>query len=505
MDNTNKRITKNTLYLTVRMILLMLISFYTSRVVLEKLGVEDYGIYNVVASFAVTFAFFTSALTNATQRFITIELGKDDVPNANKVFNQHLIVYGIISAFVILVAEVVGTYYINNGLNIPPGRIFAAHWAFHFSIASIIVGLLAIPYEALFVAHEEMSVYSYVSVWEGVFKLIIVYLLNISTFDNLILYSFLVFFVCLTCKAYYVLYSHRKYAECYLKWCYDKKIIKDTFKFVGWSFISAGQISLCDQGISIILNAFLGPIANAARGLTSQISGVVFKFINNLLIAFQPQIVKSYAKQESDYLSMLFMNSSRFCFFILWLLACPILFCVDGLMRVWLVEVPRWTCEMVQLNLIASLFYVLTKPIWTIVVASGDLKKYTLLTSIISFSSFPLSCIALFIGCDAPSVYMVSIVVDIISLIVQLKLLKQYLAYRTKDYITLVIQPILILLVVTTVPSLLIANINSGTAKDSLIYFIVIFLLVAISILLVGLTKKEKLLVLNKCISILRH
>lgn len=498
MDRENKRISKNTFYLTIRMILLMLISFYTSRVVLDKLGVEDFGIYNVVSSFAVTFAFFTSALTNATQRFLTIELGRNEKNVANRILNQHIIVYALISLLVIIAAEIIGIYYIDNKLNIDSERIFAAHWAYQFSLLNIVIGLLCIPYESLFVAHEEMKVYSYVSVWEGVFKLFIVYLLTISSVDKLILYSFLVFLVNTMCRFYYALYSHRKFEECFYKWYFNIKEVINVFKFIGWNILSAGQVAVCDQGISLILNAFCGPMANAARGITGQIVGIVFRFINNLLIAFQPQMVKCYATGESNKLNTLFLNSSRFSFFVLWLFACPLICCINAILNIWLVEVPRWTSQMIVLNMIAAVFYVLTKPIWIIVVASGKLKYYTLITSTIAFLTFPASCIALYLGFEAPVVYKIFLIANIVDLFAQLLIVRKYFKYNVKDYLTKVLRPIFLIFAFSFVPSYLLSKQSSGSFLDTIFVCFGIIVVTLISIFVLGISTSERQMALNK-------
>lgn len=481
---------------------MMVISLYTSRVVLDKLGVEDYGIYNVIASFAVTFAFFSSTLTNATQRFLTIELGRHE-NKASTVFNQHLIVYVFISLLVFVIAEIVGIWYIDNKLNIPFERVNAATWAFHFSILSIVIGIIAIVYESCFVAHEEMKVYAYVGIGEAAFKLLIVYLLSITPIDKLILYSFLVFLVSFLSKLYYIVYSHFKFEECKLRYCYDRKLIVDTFKFLGWSFVSAGQISVCDQGISLILNYFCGPLANAARGISSQVSGVVFKFVNSILISFQPQMVKSYATGDMQNLDSLFNNSSRFSFFLLWLIEIPILFCTSDLLDIWLVEVPKWTVLMVKLQLFSSLFYVLTKPIWIIIIASGNLKKYTLVTSFLSFLTFPFSMLLLWMDYEPTSVYLVFLLDNIILLLVQLLMVQKFYPINYYHYIKKVVWPICKVLILSSVIALLIMYVGHDNNLVSIIFRVLTVVCeTCLVIWYLGFFEKERKMILKKIVNI---
>ena len=425
MDSKTKRIAQNTFFMTLRMFFLMIVTFFMSRVVLDKLGVEDFGIYNLISSLAVSFTFFSSALTNATQRFVTIELAKNNIQSASKIFNQHLLVYTIISAVVILCSEFIGSWLIGNKLNVPDDRIIASHIVFQFAILTVIVSLLSIVFESLIISHEDMKIYSYVGVIEGVLKLCVAYAIIISPIDKLVFYAALMAIIFLISRAIYCVYCFRKYKECYLQYVWDKALIKKSSQFIGWNVLSSAQVAICDQGISILLNMFFGPIANAARGITSQVGGAVFKFVNSFLVAIQPQMVKSYAQNDIVYLKKLFYTTSRLSYIVLWLFACPIVIAAEDILNLWLVNVPMWTADMVRISMISSCVYVLSKPIWFIVIADGKLKKYTIITSVVSFMLFPLSYIVLQAGGNPLSVYFLNVALVIANIFFQLRIIEK--------------------------------------------------------------------------------
>lgn len=278
MDDKSKKVAKNTFYLYIRMVLLMFIAFYTSRVILDKLGAEDYGLYNVVGSIAVTFVFFSSTLTNATQRFTTIELGLGNLDGCRKVVNQHLIVYAIICLLVLLFAEIGGVWYIENLLNTSPERLFAAHVVFQLSLITVLFGLISVVFESLIISHEDMKIYSYVGVIEGIIKLGIAYIISIATYDKLIVYATLMFIASVGCKSFNAIYAFFHYKECRLQWIWDWRLIRKTFSFIGWNIVGTAQVAVTDQGVNLLLNSFFGTIVNAARGITNQVGGAFFNY-----------------------------------------------------------------------------------------------------------------------------------------------------------------------------------------------------------------------------------
>lgn len=429
-----KSIAKNTVFLTFRMLLLMGITFFTSRVVLDKLGVEGYGIYNVVSSLAVSFSFFISSLTNATQRFITIEIGKGDHAQAKKIFNQHLEVYFLIALGCFIIGEIVGVWFIQNKLNIPHEHITDAVWVFQFALLTIVTSLLTIPSESCVIAHEDMNVYSYVGVMEGIVKLCIAYLITVSPFNKLIFYAVLMFLATSMTQSYYILYARLHYIECRLQKVWDIRLLNTSFSFISWNILGTARAAIITQGMDFVLNIFLGPIANAARAVTNQVDGAIFRFSSNLMVAAQPQLVKSYALGENERLNRLFFKTTRFSFYVLWLLICPFLFCIEGVLHLWLKEVPQWTESFLLWSSLSSLVYVLTKPLWSLILAVGKLKKYVIFDTLTSVFSIPAAIVLLKLGYSPVYVYMAMLAVQALNTAALLWVVNGYIHFSLIQY-----------------------------------------------------------------------
>lgn len=466
MNNNSKRIAKNTLYLYLRMAVLMAVSLFTSRIVLDKLGVEDFGIYNVVGGVAVLFTFFSSSLTNASQRFLTIELGRQDLQKANTVFNQHLIFYTMIVGGVIILAETIGLWFVYNKLIIPPERLFAVVWIYQLTIASLCLTLLGIIFNSSIIAHENMNVFSFLGIFEGISRLAIVYMLSIADMDRLVLYGFLMFLVTLLLQGFYMIYCFRHYVECKLRFVWDKNLLKETNAIVGWNIAGTAVYAINDSGINILLNMFFGPAVNAARAVSFQISGSVGNFATNFFTSVRPQMMKSYAAGDYKYMMTLFYNSSKYSFFLLWILCLPIAFTCKEILRFWLVEVPQYTDAFTLWVLAYSLINSLNNPIWTIALATGKLKYYILIGSGIFLLIFPFSYIVLKLGCSPVSVFTVMVAIRLIYLLVVLRIIKAYIPLTSKDYITKVAFPIIKVVMV----SLVIASIMYHIMPTSILF-----------------------------------
>lgn len=442
MNPNSKRIAKNTLYLYIRMAVLMVVSLFTSRVVLDKLGIEDFGIYNVVGGVAVMFTFFSSSLTNASQRFLMIELGRQDLQKANRVFNQHLIFYAIIVAIVLLFAETIGLWFVYNKLVIPPERLWAAVCVYQFTVASFCLTLLGVVFNSLIIAHENMNVFSFLGIFEGAARLGIVYMLSITDGDRLILYGFLMFLVTLMLQSFYVLFCYRNYAECRFHLVWDKALLKETNAIVGWNIAGTAVYAVNDSGINILLNMFFGPAVNAARALSFQVSGAIGNFATNFFTSVRPQLVKSYASRDYSYMMTLFYNSSKYTFFLLWVLCLPVAFTCKELLGLWLVEVPQYADVFTLWVLGYSLVNSLNNPVWTIALATGKLKRYILVGSGVFLLIFPLSYAVLRCGCSPVSVFVVMFVVRWAYLFVVLRIIGTYIPLTLKEYVAKVVLPI---------------------------------------------------------------
>lgn len=493
-----KSIAKNTLFLTFRMLLLMGITFFTSRVVLDKLGVEGYGIYNVVSSLAVSFSFFISSLTNATQRFITIEIGKGNHKQAKRIFNQHLEIYFFIALGCFIIGEIVGVWFIQNKLNIPHDRITDAIWVFQFALLTIVVSLLTIPSESCVIAHEDMNVYSYVGVMEGIVKLFIAYLITVSPFNKLIFYAILMFLASSLSQSFYILYARLHYIECRIQRIWDVKLLKQSFSFISWNILGTARAAIITQGMDFVLNIFLGPIANAARAVTNQVDGAIFKFSSNLMIAAQPQLVKSYAQGESDRLNRLFFKTTRFSFYVLWLLICPFLLCIDSVLHLWLKVVPQWTEYFIFWGLLSSLVYVLTKPMWSLILAVGKLKNYVIFDTFTSVLIIPLAVVLLKLGYSPVSVYMASVGVQVLNTLTLLLVIKSYIRFSLIQYGKKVLLQIVFVSIVSLLLVFTLSYLVGTTDFYVFVYYPLGLIANATIIYLIGLYPDERQMIINK-------
>ena len=319
LNNNNKRIAKNTLMLYCRMILTMLVSLYTSRVVLNTLGVEDYGTYNVVGGAVMMFGFFNGAMASATQRFLTFDIGRKDHVQLRKTFNATQLIHIGIALLVFILAETIGLWFVNNKLNLPEGRMEAARWVYHFSLFSFIVTVIQVPYNALIIARERMNVFAYISILDVSLKLLIVFMLTWISFDKLKLYGILIFVVSFIVAAIYRMYTRTHFEETKFLIVKDKSLYKTLISYSVWSLFGAVSLAVKAQGVSIILNIFFGTVINAAQGVANQVSGTVASFVSNFQMASNPQIIKSYAADDKGYMANLVIRTSKFSFFLLFI------------------------------------------------------------------------------------------------------------------------------------------------------------------------------------------
>lgn len=474
------------------MLFLMAITLFTSRVVLDKLGIEDFGIYNIVGGLASMFIFFQSSLANATQRFINIELGKGNIIGANKVFCQHLILYLAVSIVIIILGETVGLWFVHNKLSIPTERLTAAVWVYQFTLISLCITLIGIVFNSEIIAHENMNIYSYVGIFEGCSRLAIAYAISITPFDRLIVYGFLMLSVSIIVQSTYFIYCRKRYKECRLYFIWDKSLLKRTSSIVGWNTAGTAVYAINDSGINILLNMFFGPVVNAARGISFQINSAVNNFTTNFFVSVRPQIVKSYAKGDNEYLLKLFYNSSKYSFFLLWTLCLPIMLSIDQILNLWLKEVPEYTNVFTIWILSYSLINVLNNPIWSIALAVGKLKNYIMIGSGIFLMVFPLSYIFLKCGASPISVYIVLFCVRICYLIVVLRIIKSYINYPYEEYFKYVISPILKVLALSFALSYSVHYIMPDTIILMFIFILISISATGITVWLFGMTNQER-------------
>lgn len=338
----NKRIAKNTLMLYVRMLFTMAVSLFTSRVILQTLGVEDYGIQNVVGGVVAMFSVLSGSMSSSISRFITFELGKGEPHRLKTVFSTGVNIQLGMSLLVIVVAEAVGVWFLNCKMNIPPERMVAANWVFQCSILTFVLNLLSVPYNASIIAHEKMSAFAYISVIEVTLRLIIVYMLTVSPFDRLITYSVLLMCVGALIRFIYGYYCKRHFEECTYHFVYDKAILKSMTIFAGWNFLGNGAYMLNTQGVNILMNMYFGVAVNAARGVATQVDAALKQFVNNFTTAVNPQITKSYAQGDLKSMHKLVCRSAKFSAFLMLFFAVPIILETDTILTLWLKNPPAY-------------------------------------------------------------------------------------------------------------------------------------------------------------------
>lgn len=505
-NSTNsKRIAKNTLLLYVRMLFLMLISLYTSRVILNALGVEDYGIYNVVGGVVTMFSMLSGSLSAAISRFITFELGKGDTEKLKKVFSSSVTIQMGIAFVVLILAETVGLWFLNTKMVIPEDRLVAANWCFQFSIVTFAVNLITIPYNASIIAHERMSAFAYISIIEGLGRLLIAWCIVINPIDRLIFFAAMVAILAWTISSIYASYCKRYFKECVYHFIYDHDLLKQMFGFAGWNFIGASSAILRDQGGNIILNLFFGPTVNAARAISVKVNTVVTSFVHNFMIAMNPQITKSYASGDRDYMFKLIFQGARLSYYILLLLCLPILLNTHYILVIWLKLVPEHTVVFVQLTLLFAMSECLSNTLVTAQLATGKIRNYQIIVGGMQMMNLPVAYIFLHFGAIPESIIIIAIIISQCCLALRLYMLRNMIGLN----VTLYLYKVYFNVLVISALSIAIPVIISLRLEETFINFIIIsFLSVFCTILteyLIGLTKSEKKILKEKCVQIVRN
>lgn len=439
----NKRIAKNTLFLYMRMFVMMLTALFTSRIVLDVLGAADYGLNNVIGGVVVLFSFLNSALLSATQRFLNFYLGRKDYKQTNVVFCMSLNTYILLSVLVIVLGETIGLWFVDTQLNIPPERMYAARWVYQFTLIQFVISLLRVPYNASIIAYERMNFYAYISLIEVIARLLVVYLLYLTTFDKLIFYSFLYTIVPFMIALIYVIYCNRHFDTTRYKTIWNKVAFKEMFSFSGWSLFGSLANLSAQQGLNILINIFYGVTVNAAAGIANQVSNNVYGFISNFQTAFQPQIVKTYAAKEVERFHKLIFQTSKFSYFMVIVLVLPILFTIDGILEIWLKQVPEYTAVFCRLILIFLSIEAITAPLWMSVQATGKIRNYQILMASLIFMNFPIAYIVLKMGLPVYTVWIVRIVVNLATMTARCIYMKKKMDFPLRPYIHNVIIPIL--------------------------------------------------------------
>lgn len=501
----SKRIAKNTLLLYIRLIFTMAVGLFTSRVILATLGVEDYGVYNVVAGFVLMFSFFTSSLGAAISRFLTYELGKGENVRLQRIFSTSVNVQLLLSIVILILAEAIGIWFVNNKLNIPADRLYAANWTFQCAIIAFILNLISVPYNAAIIAHERMSAFAYISILEVTLKLAIVYVLYISPIDKLITYSILFACVGLVIRLVYGGYCRKHFSECRYQAVIDKPMLKEITGFAGWNLLGSGAYLFNTQGVNIVMNLFFGVTVNAARGIATQVEGVVRQFVTNFTTALNPQITKSYATGNMEYMYTLVCRGAKYSYFLMLVLAVPFMFEADIILKLWLDNVPEYTSIFLRLTMIGALCDILGNSTANACWATGKVKKYYLWVGSIGSLVFFISYALFKMGFPAYTSYIVFIVIYAILIFIKLYIIKGLIDFP----VVMFYKETLLRILPVTVFTFVITSFVYLTLEESIGRMLLMTLLstftLGISIFLLGLEQSEKQIVTNKISHFRKH
>lgn len=491
-SHNTRRIAKNTLMLYVRMLVLMLVGLYTSRVVLSALGENDFGIYDVVGGVVAMFTIISGSLNSAVSRFITFELGKGDRSRLNRVYSTAVMIQLAIAVLVVALAEPVGIWFIRNEMTIDPARIPAAIWVLHFSLASFVINMLSVPQMASITAHEKMSAYAYIGLLDGFLRLGIAFLISRSASDRLVLYAALMAVAVLAVRAAYGIYCRRNFPECRFRLSRDLSLIREMFSFAGWNFIGVSAGVLRDQGGKILVNLFAGTAMNAARGVALQLGGAVQGFVTNFMTAVNPQITKSYASGDHGYMYYLMSKSSRMSYYLLFVLALPVLFNTEYILDLWLKDVPAHSGSFVRLFLVFALSESLSNPLITAQLATGNIRNYQLVVGGLQLLNIPVSYVLLKAGAVPEVTVMVAIAVSKICLFARLYMLRSMIGLPAGDFIRKVYLNVISVSAVALLLPLAIGNMLPDTFGGFIISVSVCLCSAGISVMYVGLSRSER-------------
>lgn len=495
-DNT--RIAKNTLLLYFRMILTMGITLFTSRVILQVLGVVDFGIYNLVGGIVAMFGFISGSLSTATQRFITFEIGKGEDGNVSTVFSTCLLLHAFIAIIVVLIADPVGLWFINNKLVIPPDRLYAAKWIFQFSILSTFVMIVSVPYNAEIIAHEKMKAFAAISIVEATLKLVIVYLLLLIDLDKLIVYGALIFLAQLSIQLLYVQYCHRSFPEVRVTFAINKTQVKEIGSFASWSILGNVSYLTYTQGLNLLLGTFFMPSVNAARGIALQVQGAVNTFVSNFQTAINPQITKNYAAGHLAEMHNLVFRSSRFSYFLLLILSLPFMLEAEPILKLWLGLVPDYTVVFLRLILLTTWINSFANPLIIAVKASGRVWEYESVVAVIMLMILPVSYVFLRLGFDAWIVFAVHLCIECVAQLFRIRISSRLVGFSIKDYMNEVLSKILLTGAAAVVIPLFAYHYMPQSWVSFFIVCTICIISTCMSVFYLGLTESERTVVLSK-------
>lgn len=505
-DSRNKRIAKNTIFLYIRLLVTIIVSLYTSRVFLRALGADDFGIWNVVGGIVAMFSILSGSLSATISRFITFELGKNNFEKLKLIFSSAVFIQFILSFVLIILAESIGLWFLNSKMNIPSERMLAANWVFQFSVLTFCINLVSVPYNAAIVAHEKMTVFAFFSIFEALGKLGIAFSISIAPIDRLIFYGFFLCLLSLIVRLMYGWYCKRNFTECKLRFVLDKNLFKQMFLFAGWNFIGASSVILREHGGNIIINLFCGPAANAAKAIAVQVNSVVSQFVQNFMVAINPQITKSYASGDKEYMMNLVFMGARISFYMIMLLALPIFVNTNFILELWLGDFPEHTSMFIKLILLFTLSESLSNPLITAMLATGNIRNYQLIVGLLQMLNLPVSYLFLHKGFPPETVLQVAIVFSQCCFFARLILLRNMIGLNICMFLKKVYFNVCFVFALSSIISLMMKKylFISNTFLSFTSQTLITFVISCVVVLFVGCNKTERLFVFSKIVLLKR-
>lgn len=491
-NTDNKRLAKNTAYMYLRMGISMIVSLYTSRIVLQVLGIEDYGLYNVIGGIIAMFTFLNNAMVNTTSRFITVRLAKNNIIESTRIFNMALLIHAFIAVIILLLGETVGLWYLHNRLVIPEGREFAAEWLYQLSIVTCLLSIIGVPFNSSIIAHEKMNAFALIQILDVFLKLAIVIVLKYAPFDKLIFYATLLACVSLLNFILYFAYCRHSFTEVRFKYYWNNSIFKEMMGFAGWALVGNFSYLFYTQGINLMLNAFCGPAVNAARGIAVQVESVVKQFANNVQVSINPQILKSYATNEMQRMHSLVCASSRYCFYLLFFISLPIMLEADTLIGLWLGTVPDHTVSFIRFILAVVLLDAFINPMFTANLATGKLKQYYIPVFSLSFSFMFITYFAIKFSRIPESVFVCYFVLNIVGVLIRIFIMNRQIQLSPSTYLKKVIFPVSLVTLISLIPPYLSHIMIENVWSRLFVTIFVCFLSVSAVIYFIGISAAER-------------
>ena len=481
-ETNNKRIAKNTLLLYVRMLLMMVIGLYTSRVILDKLGEVDFGIYNVVGGFVTMFTVVSGAMTTATQRFLSFEIGKGKDGNVKGIFGTMIYIHLFLALIILVLGEVVGVWFLNTHMNFPVGRYDAANWVFQLSLLVFILDVINVPYNGALIAYEKMSAFAYFSIFDAIFKLAICYVITLTPFDKLIVYAALMALIQIVLLGIYFIYCRLKFKECRFDGKFNKEYGKNVGSFVSWNLIGSLAGIAKEQGVNVVLNMFFGPAVNAARGIAYQVLGKLNGFVSNFQMAMNPQIIKNYASSELDKMYKLVFRGAKFSYLLLLTLSLPVVIEAPLILSLWLKEVPDYTVIFLQIAIFTALINTLSNPLIVTMHATGKVRDYQIVVGGLSLLTLPLVWVALKMGAAPYMAMVIAFAVELVCHFARLYMLVRSINFPMMAFI----KDVTLRVAVITVLSLILPVLAYESIHITVVRFFVVCVLSLLSTIGLG-------------------